>query len=60
MTKMDCRDNAECQNWEYKDIIDINGIVFKLENDKRRIVSSSSKSKKGENVGRKEKRSRRF
>ena len=53
MTKMDDRDSVECQNWENKDIIGINGIVFKLENDKRGIVSSSSKSKKGENVGRK-------
>ena len=53
MKKMDRRDSAECQNWEYKDIIGINGIVFKLEKDKRGIVSSSSKSKKGENVGRK-------
>ena len=56
MTKMDGRDSAECQNWEYKDIIGINGIVFKLEKDKRGIVSSSSKSKKGENVGRKKER----
>ena len=53
ITKLDCRDSAECQNWGYKDIIGINGIVFKLENDKRGIVSSSSKSKKGENMGRK-------
>ena len=53
MTKMDGRDSVECQNWEYKDIIGINGIVFQLEKEKRGIVSSSSKSKKGENVGRK-------
>ena len=53
MTKLDGRDSVECQNWGYKDIIGINGIVFKLEKDKRGIVSSSSKSKKGENVGRK-------
>ena len=53
MIKMEGRDSAECQNWEYKDIIGVNGIVFKLENDKRGIESSSSKRKKGENVGRK-------
>ena len=50
---MDGQDSAECQNWEYKDIIGINGIFFKSEKDKRGIVSSSSKSKKRENVGRK-------
>ena len=53
MTKMDGQDSAECQNLEYKDIMGINGIVFKLEKDKRGIVSFCSKSKKGENVGRK-------
>ena len=25
--KMDSRDSAECQNWEKRDITDINGIV---------------------------------
>ena len=35
MTKMDGRDSVECQNWEYKDIMVINGIFFKLEKDKR-------------------------
>ena len=28
MIKMDGRDSAECQNWEKKDIIGINGIVL--------------------------------
>ena len=28
MMKMDGRDSAECQNWEKKDIIGINGIVL--------------------------------
>ena len=28
MMKMDGRDSTECQNWEKKDIIDINGIVL--------------------------------
>ena len=28
MMKMDDRDSAECQNWEKKDIIGINGIVL--------------------------------
>ena len=46
--KMDSRDSAECQNWEKKDINVIFWNCFKLENDKRGIVSSSSKSKKGE------------
>ena len=27
MMKMDCRDSAECQNWEKEDIIGINGKV---------------------------------
>ena len=48
MMKMDGRDSSECQNWEKKDIDVIFGICFKLEKDKRGIVSSSSKSKKGE------------
>ena len=28
MMKMDGRDSAECQKWEKKDIIGINGIVL--------------------------------
>ena len=50
--KMDGRDSAECQNWEKKDINVIFWNCFKLEKDKREIVSSSSKSKKGEKLGR--------
>ena len=45
--KMEGRDSAEFQNWEKKDI-NVILKLFKLENDKRGIVSSSSKSKKGE------------
>ena len=37
--KMDGRDSAECQNWENKDKMVINGIV-KLEKDKTQIVLS--------------------
>ena len=48
--KMDGRDSAEYQNWEKKDINVIFWNCFKLEKDKRGIVLSSSKSKKGENV----------
>ena len=45
---MDCRDSAECQNWEKKDIDGIIEIV-KLDNKtKFCIVSSSSKGKSQE------------
>ena len=50
--KMDGRDSAECQNWEKNDINFIFWNCFKLEKDKRGIVSSSSKRKKGEKRGR--------
>ena len=34
MMKMDCRDSAECQNWEKWDIIGILGFVLNEEKDK--------------------------
>ena len=47
--KMDGRDSAECQNWEKRDIIGINGIV-KLEKDKTQIVFVCYLMKRSKNV----------
>ena len=47
--KIDDRDSAECQNWEKKDInVFFFWNCFKLEKDKRGIMSSSSKKEKRE------------
>ena len=45
--KMEGQESAECQNWEKKDIKISFLELFKLEKDKKGMVSSSSKRKKG-------------
>ena len=45
MMNMDYRDSAECQNWEKKDIVGINGIVLNELKDK--ILNSGCLLKKG-------------
>ena len=46
---MDGRDSAECQNWEKKDIIGINGIVLSELKDK--ILNSGCLLQKGGQKG---------
>ena len=59
MMKMDGRDSAECENWEKKDI-NVILELFKLEKDKRAIVSSSTFEKEKENVLERRKTDREF
>ena len=47
MMKMDCRDSAECQNWEMMDMIGIKGKDLNDKQTKHSIVFVFSKSKKG-------------
>ena len=49
MMKIDGRDSAECENWEKNDI-NVILELFKLEKDKRAIVSSPTFEKEKENV----------